>query len=473
MVIFPMITGMTMNSRGIADAMRGALIDGIWKKWYPLVLDREEGGYFTNLAQDWTILPAQEKMIVSQARHIWTTSKAAGYLEEGRAYEAYARHGFRFLKEKMWDPVYGGFFQIRDRTGGVSAAGGWRDEKRTYGNAFALFALAALYERTHDPAVLDFAQTAFRWIETHAFDRRDNGYFQFLTADSQPFDRSSLYATIADDRDELGYKDQNSSIHLLEAYTELYRLWHDPLLEAQLKNLLGLIRDVMTDEKGYLHLFFHPDWTPVSFRTSGDEERRRYEGLDHVSFGHDVETAFLMLEASHALGIEEDTRTLSTARRMVDHALRCGFDRDNGGIHDAGYYFRGEDTCSIIRPTKNWWAQAEALNALLLFSSIYPGESTYAEHFQKQWAYVDAYVLDHERGDWFEGGLDEQPEFRTGPKSHMWKCTYHTSRALMNCIMMLDDIPRRESGIHRTSHTTAMAEFIDHWRRTASLLPAS
>lgn len=445
-----------------------ALKHDLLEKWYPRVLDQDCGGYFTNLTCDWDVSPLQEKMIVSQARHIWTTSKVAGFYEKTEEYLAYARHGAEFLRRCMWDDVHGGFYQIRNRYGAPSPVRGWRNEKRAYGNAFGLYALAALSAQSGDQETLEFAKTVFHWIEDHAFDPVNKGYFQFLTEDARPFDRSSAYRTIADDGNELGFKDQNSSIHLLEAYTELFHVWKDTQLKTQLQGLLELIRDRMVDQEGYLHLFFNPDWTPVSFRDAPEKERQY--GLDHVSFGHDYETAFLMLEASYALGIEHDTRTLGIAKKMLDHALRFGFDEKVGGFYDGGYYFSGARDCTIIKDTKNWWAQAEALNALLLFSEIFPHEPAYALYFERQWMYVQRYILDHTRGDWFEGGIDKEPQFVTGPKSHMWKCTYHTSRALMNCITLLSDESSLPSGSNRAKSKIEMNKFIRHWRRVASTI---
>jgi cellobiose epimerase len=434
------------------------LTDGLLKKWYPLVIDRECGGYFTNVRADWTLAPEQEKMIVSQARHVWATSRAAAFFPVSPAYREYAQHGFVFLRDVMWDRQFGGFYQIRSRSGGWSDFRGWRDEKRTYGNAFAVYALAALYAVTGDAEVLEFAKQAFCWIEDHAYDQRYKGYFQFLARDGKVFDNASDYRCVASDSNEVGFKDQNSSIHLLEAYTELYRIWRDPTLGAQLSSLLTLIRDTMVAERGYLQLFFRPDWTPVSFRDSPPDVRQRNFGLDHVSVGHDYETAFLMLEASHALGLENDHRTLAVAKKMLDHALAYGWDNQAGGFFDGGYYFKGEDECRIVHQTKNWWAQAEALNALLLFSRIFPA-AAYEDYFLREWEYVKKYIIDWERGDWFEGGLDKEPHFRTGPKSHIWKCTYHTTRALTNCITML--------GGGTETERKEMEEFIGHWRGTA------
>jgi cellobiose epimerase len=434
-----MINGEKMTNKELAAQFTDALTTGILRRWYPLVIDKECGGYFTNVNYDWTLPPEQEKMIVTQARHVWTLSKLASFLGLKDKYERMATHGYYFLKEHMWDAEYGGFYQIRNRIGGMSDARMWRDEKRAYGCAFAIYGLAALARQSGSAEVLDFAKEGFRWVEEHSFDPKAGGYFEFLTREGKAFDRNSSYKTKASDANELGFKDQNSSIHLLEAYTELYHAWRSPELRKQLEGLLLLIRDTMVSKEGYLRLFFHPDWTPVSFRDAAETERKENFGLDHVSFGHDYETAFLMLEASQALGIENDARTLAAAKRMLDHALRYGFDDSVGGFFDGGYYFKGETSCKIVQSTKNWWAQAEGLNALLLFSKIFPEEKKYEEYFHKQWKYVKSYIIDAENGDWFEGGIDKEPHFKTGPKSHIWKCTYHTGRALMNCIDILEE----------------------------------
>lgn len=458
-----------LNCGNILKKMSEYIGANLLDKWFPLAVDKENGGYYTDISHDWKIAPVQHKMIVTQARYVWTASKAA-IMFGNEVYADAARHGFDFLRNSMWDPKYGGFYQMRDLRGKVCDYLGFFDEKRTYGNAFGIYGLAALYELTTDKRVLDFAQQAFRWVEEHAHDQEGNGYFQFIGPDGNPFDRSSGYKTKAYDNVELGYKDQNSSIHLLEAYTELYGVWHDPLLKERLSALLSLVRDVITTDKGYMNLFFHIDWTPLSFREAPKDVREKNCRLDHVSFGHDYETAFLMMEASYVLGVEEDAATLSTAKKMIDHAIANGWDNERGGFFDAGYYLPGEDKCTIIQPTKNWWAQAEALNILLLMCRIFPENRTYPAYFTKQWEYVDQYLLDHEYGDWFEGGLDKEPNFRNGPKGHIWKCNYHTGRAMMNCIKMLapdDFFPTNKSFKKGRDESE---RFIDYWRKTAEKL---
>lgn len=447
-----------------SDTLSFNLNDHLLRKWYPLVIDEECGGYFTSISHNWHLTAEQEKTIVNQARHVLTTSRAAMFFRDPSRYQSFARHGLSFLRNFMWDQRYGGFFQARSREGHYTDCHGWGDEKRTYGNASGVHALASLYGLTGDEAVLNFAQEAFHWIETHSQDSECGGYFPFLTRQGEPIDEMSPYRSVASDTREVELKDQNTLSFLLEAYTELYRVWKDETLGKRLSDLIALIRDTVVTEKGYLQLHFSRNWTPVSYRTASEATRTLNYGLDHISFGHDCKTAFLLLDASYALGIENDTKTLAAAKRMLDHAIEHGWDQDVGGFYDAGYYFEGSNQCTIINRSKTWWRQAEALSLLLFFAFIYPETTAYRRYFEQQWEYIDIYLHDHRNGDWFEGGLDKQQYLQAGPKGHMWKCPYHQGKALMNCIALLSDSSDAPAGVVKRHHE--LIDFIDYWKRT-------
>ncbi|RJP71959.1 MAG: N-acylglucosamine 2-epimerase [Ignavibacteriales bacterium] len=451
----------------ILNTLEEYLSNKLFDKFYPLIIDKQNGGFLCNLSSDWQFVDPQDKMIVTQARHTWTPAKAVPFFPGNSKYENAMWHGVKFLKDVMWDDKFGGFYTMRNAEGGLSDYRGYFEEKRTYGNAFAVYALAAVYELTKNPEVLDFAIAAHNWIEEHAYDHVLGGYFQFLTREGKPFSAEDIKNTKASDANEAYYKDQNSSIHLIEAYTELYNVWKDERLKSRLNELLLLIRDTITTEKGYMNLFFTHDWKPVSFRNSSKEEREKNYGLDHVSFGHDYETAFLMLEASYTLGLKDDVRTLQIAKKMVDHAIANGFDEEVGGFYEAGYYFAGEDKCTIINSSKNWWSQAEGLNSLLLMARIFPEEPKYYEHFLKQLDYVDKYFIDHARGGWYEYGLDKNPESVDSLKGNIWKACYHEGRSIMNCIKMLsdEDYPLYKSSPRFAKIKDETEHFLEHWKR--------
>lgn len=400
-------------------------------KWYPAAVDSLNGGFLSNFSADFTAEDQQEKMIVSQSRHIWTTAKAAEYFPGREDYLGMARQGYYFLRDHFWDRKWGGFYTLTDQKGHVLPGG--PEAKTAYGNAFAIFGLAAYYQASGDTGALHLAQKTFHWLENHSHDPVNKGYFQSLARDGSPLlGRKGLPST-----SQIGYKDQNSSIHLLEAFTELYQVWPDSLLAERLREMLYLIKDTMVTEKGYLQLFFLPNWDPISYKDSSKTVIEQHHSLDHVSFGHDIETAYLMLEAAHVLGIE-DPDIMKIAKKMTDHALSWGWDSKAGGLYDGGFYFTDSDSLRIIMDGKNWWAQAEGLNTLLIMADYFPeDEMNYFGKFQQQWDYIKRYIIDQEHGEWYAGGLDKEPHHKTGRKGHVWKTPYHNFRSLANCVHQL------------------------------------
>ena len=417
----------------IAAAMERSLEDDLLGKWYPQCIDTVYGGFMSTFTYQMKPTGSQDKMIVTQARHTWVNAKAALRYPDKPYYRKGAVIGFHFLADKMWDKQYGGFYTLVTQTGEIPP--GSDLSKTAYGNAFGIYALSAFYQLTGDTATLELVKKAFYWLEEHSHDPVHKGYFQHLQRDGTPIQRTKDIPVTA----ETGLKDQNSSIHLLEALTELYEIWNDALVRERLQEMLLLIRDQIITPRGNLTLFFRPDWTPVSLLDSSRTYILAHHNLDYVSFGHDVETAYLMLEASHVLGLQHDSTTLIIGKRLVDHALKNGWDNQVGGFYDEGFYFKGDSAITILKESKNWWAQAEGMNTLLLMSDYFPSDPhLYFEKFRKLWKYTDTYLIDHEYGDWYDEGLDKSPERRTALKGQIWKATYHNYRALSNCVDRLN-----------------------------------
>jgi len=422
----------TQERLQIAAVMDNSIKTELLNKWYPQSVDSLYGGFISTYTFDFKPTGPQDKFIVTQARHTWSTAKAAELYPDQKYYLACSKNGFHFLRDVMWDKTYGGFYNLVTREGKDKSNP--RSPKEAYGNAFAIYALSAYYKASKDKAALRLAKKAFLWLEKNSHDAVHKGYYQHLKRDGAKIIRDASILSTSD----LGYKDQNSSIHLLEAFTELYAVWPDKLVRERLQEMLYLIRDKITNNKGSLTLYFTPDWTPISFSDSSEAVILKHKNLDHLSFGHDVETAYLMLEASHALGLKNDSTTLLAGKKMVDHALQNGWDKSIGGFYNEGYYFKNEDSVTIIFDSKNWWAQAEGINTLLLMADHFPNDPMhYYEKFKQEWNYIQTYLIDHVNGDWYEEGLDKEPQRKTALKGHIWKGTYHNFRALANCVKRL------------------------------------
>jgi mannobiose 2-epimerase len=153
-----------------------------------------------------------------------------------------------------------------------------------------------------------------------------------------------------------------------------------------------------------------------------------------------VETAFLLLEAIHALDLQDDPTTHQVAKQLVDHSLESGWDMDSGGFYYAGKEKDGEVT--ILNDQKSWWGAIEGLNALVLMHTLYPEDPRdYYGKALQQWDYIDKNLIDKKNGGWYNVGIDQRPETVEQLKSHPWKTTYHNVRGMVHCIEMLRSQP--------------------------------
>jgi len=421
----------------LADSLELSLFTYLLDAWYPLVIDTVNGGYHSDFTRNWTFEEnSGNRAVVQQARHIWATSLIYEHYPQKKEYLAYAANGFRFLNEAMWDKDFGGFYAFSTQEGSPLESGS--DEKKIYGQAFALYGLSRYHRVSKDPEALELAKKAFWWMEEHAHDKQYGGYFELLNRDGSPV----IEEKEAEGQDgflSLGIKDYNSSIHVMEALTEFYLIWPDSLVRTRMEEMFYLIRDTFVHPDGYLQLFFEADWTLVSRGppVEGDEAGQWFR--DHFTYGHDVETAFLLLETAHILGWGDDELTHQLAKKLVDHSLASGWDSRNGGFYDAGV--PGEEGARIINKHKSWWGLVEGMNALLLMHTLYPEDSRdYYALFLKSWEHINTYLIDKEYGGWYNYATDTYPETVDQLKSHIWKTTYHNARGMVNCIHMLRNI---------------------------------
>ena len=412
-----------------AGALRGTierlLEDELTKGWYPRAIDKALGGFHQNFARDWSATPDDNRFLVYQSRMVWT---AAAYARHNPArrdeFAGYARTGVEYLDRTMRDAEKGGFHWALDARGRVSEALG--TDKHVYGTAFVLYAASEAYQATREPLALKVARDAFDWLERHGHDAEHGGYFEAFRRDGAPILTWDEGAPVARRADQIGtyfgFKSMNSHIHLLEALAEFSKVDQAPLVKTRLAEVHALVRDKIAAAPGALNLYLTRDWqaTPA-----------------HDSFGHDVETAYLLVEAAEALGVPDDPKTWRVARALVDHALDWGWDGVNGGFYYKGEAFAGE----AFDKHKDWWTQAEGWNALLLMHTKFGATtSRYRDAFLKQWAFIERHLIDPVHGGWYMETTREGALIGDGRKATQWKANYHTSRAMMNVARLLEKV---------------------------------
>lgn len=378
--------------------------------WYEKSLDREHGGYIISFDGQGKLREPVTKMIVTQARMVWLFSRLAraGY-EPAKHLEA-AELGYRFLKEKMWDPANGGFYWEVDATGDRKL----KTNKHLYGQSFALYAISEYALASGDKEALQFAVQFFNLLEAKSHDKIHGGYVEYFAPDwtPMPADASSYMGAPGN------LKLMNTHLHLLEAMTTFYRASKLPLARERLLELIDIeTNTVVRKDLGACTDKYEQDWTP---RLDGDFAR--------VSYGHDIENIWLLMDACDAAGVS-NYPFMDLYNTLFKYSLQYGWDEQNGG-----FYYTGKFRSPAEDRSKSWWVQAE-----VLVSSLRMYERTkdpkYLAVFESTFNFVEKNMVDWQVGEW-HSTVTAQGAAR-GDKANPWKSGYHNGRAMIECIETL------------------------------------
>jgi mannobiose 2-epimerase len=396
----------------LAAEVDEALNRDVLNMWFPRAVDREHGGFHSHFTREWKWAESDGKFSVFQGRMTWVASQVVLREPEKRdQFVPIVHQGVEFLANVMWDKQDGGFYWGLDDEGKITPEFG--DGKNLYGIGFCIYGAAAAYEATGDEKALALAKEGFLWTDKHAHDAVHGGYFETLQRDGTPVAPSAENGKVQTGPiGPVNYKSMNTHIHLLEAFTELYRVWPDATLRARVEELLVMVRDKICVEPGVMNLYFTNEWKAIP---------------GHDSYGHDVETAYLMLETDEVLHHKASAATERMAKMLVDHALAYGWDETNGGFFREGTTFgKPEDTA------KEWWVEVEGLNALLLMHERYgKQDAVYFKRFMEQWAFIQKRTIDSQfHGLYNLTKADGTP--LTEDKGSIWKAAYHDGRAFWN-----------------------------------------
>ena len=383
--------------------------DNILNWWEKNTLDEENGGFIGQIDFDMTKHPEADKALVLNTRILLTYSAAYRFFKKPE-YLKLADRAYNYIVEKFYDPKNVGVYWMVDKTGKPL-----NTRNQIFGLAFTAAVLAEYYRATEKKEALDIAMKLFDSIEKHSLDPKYNGYLDAFSQDWAVLQDMRLSPT---DKNEP--KTMNTHLHILIGYACLYRVHKDERVGKALKNLIELFFDKIIDtERGALNLFFDIDWTHKS---------------DNDSYGHDMETSWLLWDAVNVLGDEE---IIKKARpiviKMVEHSLRCGYDKDGGLM------LGGKDE-NVSDPNKCWWGQTEAVIALLNAYQM-TKEEKYLDDALLTWDFIKKYLIDTKDGEWNgKVSKDDHKPFTDEVKAGAWKCPYHNSRMCMEVAERVDAI---------------------------------
>ena len=386
----------------LKEEMRAELIHGILPYWMGRMVDVEQGGFYGQIDGADRIIGGAGKGGILNARILWTFSSAYR-VQPDSAYLHMAERAYGYALKYFFDEEMGGTYWL------VNADGSPADtKKQIYSQAFFIYALTEYHMASGNEEALAKAKELFHLIEQHSRDTQVGGYFEAYSRDWQLLDDLRL-----SEKDENEKKTMNTHLHILEAYTNLYRVWKDPRLKEALEALILIFADHIIDTRtGHMNLFFDEQWT-------------RKGTID--SYGHDIEASWLLYEAAQVLGDPALLlRVESLSLQLVQTIVREGLQSDGSIWYETDTRRGHTDT------DRHWWPQAEAAVGFMYAWKL-SGDAAYLDKSAATWQYISAHLIDRAHGEWYWSIRDGKPNLAED-KAGFWKCPYHNSRMCIEII---------------------------------------
>ncbi len=393
---------MKNNLSQLRNQLYNELTHNILHFWETKMKDDTRGGFYGQITGENQLIIDAPKGGILNARILWSFSSAARMLKSAR-YLSVAQHAKEYIFKHFFDKENGGTYWMLKADGTPADT-----KKQIYCQAFFIYALVEYYRVTKDKECLEKAIELFLLIEKHSFDKELNGYFEAYSKEWVLLEDLRL-----SDKDANEKKTMNTHLHVLEAYTNLYRVWKDPLLARQLQNLIDIfLEKIVNKDTWHLDLFFDEKWICKSAI---------------YSYGHDIEASWLLDEAAVVLG------NATTLRKVRDAAIKIAVAATEGLLPNGA--IMNEKNCETghVDTNSDWWPQAEAMvgfyNAYQLTNNDF-----YLEYVLKNWVFVRNFIIDSDNGEWFWSVTADGERDRKNDKAGFWKCPYHNSRMCLKLI---------------------------------------
>ena len=364
--------------------------------------DDENGGFFGQMDNDLNVNKNGTKGVILNSRILWFFSAAYDLLKKPE-YLDNARHAYEFLRDRCIDRENGGVYWMMNHDGSVNDS-----MKHTYNQAFAIYALSEYYGVSSDREALDLAFRLYDTVEEKCTD--DIAYREAFSADWEliPNDALSENGLMAD-------KTMNTVLHLIEGYTNLFRVSSDERVAGRLNFLLALAYDRIFDRQNNKLLVFFDS----SMNVIGDIH----------SYGHDIEASWLIDRAFDVLGSSADSglagkwrsADLRIAEKIYNTAL------ENGAVNN-------ERENTVINRKRIWWVQAESVVGFIN-AYMHSGDRKYLDAAYTVWDWIKHHQIDSRKDSewWAEVNSDGTP-LTDVTMVNEWKCPYHNGRMCMEIV---------------------------------------
>lgn len=362
--------------------------------------DWQQGGFYGYLGYDLKLDKEAEKGVILNSRILWFFANACLTLGEDELLK-YAEHAYLFLRDFCLDGKFGGVYWSLTYDGKVED-----ETKHTYNQAFAIYALSSYYAASGKQEALDLAYELYELIEVRC---RDVGGYgeaydrKFVPVSNEKLSENGVMAT----------RTMNTLLHVFEAYTELYRVDHRADVADRLREILDVFADkVYNPKKQRQEVFFDREWNSL---------------IDLHSYGHDIETSWLLDRGCRVLEDEKYTEKLEPVILALAEKIYERAYRDHSVMNECE---NGEDNTDRI-----WWVQAESVVGFLNAWEKWPEKRYFLEAAEDIWKYICRVIVDQRAGSEWYWRVDEIGKPVEGePIVEPWKCPYHNGRMCMEVI---------------------------------------
>jgi mannobiose 2-epimerase len=401
----PVVNGTAVAIRQFQHELKDEL-HRILEYWIRNTPDNQFGGFTGRIDQENKIVPRSPKGVVLNSRILWTFS-AAFNVSKQYEYMAIAERAFDYLQRHFFDRQQGGVYWSVDYKGMPLDT-----KKQLYAQAFAIYGLSEYAKAADSDSACNAAIALYELITRHGYDPTNGGYVEALSADWKATDDLRLSEKDANEK-----KSMNTHLHLLEAFSNLYTIWPDATLKKRIIELIRIFLDRMTDVNSHhLLLFFDDQWNSKS---------------SLVSFGHDIEGAWLVQQAAETIKDEPLTEEIKVWSVTLANAAAMGVDEDGG----LWYEKEGE----LWIKEKHWWPQSEAMVGFFHAWEL-TGQDRFLQYSLQCWEFVKNFIHDKKYGEWFWGIRDDHAVMEGEDKVGIWKCPYHNGRACMEIMKRVDHL---------------------------------
>jgi cellobiose epimerase len=368
--------------------------------WSKNMVDNINGGFYGRIDGNDKVYPNEDKGGILNARILWTYSSAYRIYKD-TSYLRLATRAKDYIMAHFIDRRYGGAYRS------VNAKGEPTDtRKQTYTQSFFIYGMAEYYRATGDKEALKTAKDIFEAFEKYALDKESNGYFEVFTRDWNRSRDKLIGETTASDE-----KTMNTSLHLMEAYANLYRVWPDKRMADRLRNMVEIFLDHIIDKQtAHLICFMDKNWKRTSM-------------ID--SYGHDIEASWLLCESANLLGDPE------LIARVEKISIKIADAASEGLQPDGSMMYEKDLATGHMSTERSWWVLSEAIVGYLNAYEL-SGNEKYLERSVNSWNYTKLHLIDNKNGGWFSGASESG--VGRGDKAGFWICPYHNGRMCMEVV---------------------------------------